>query len=160
MSEKIATALGEHINFEISSAYLYLAMSIKMHDANYKGYSNWLFKQYTEELSHAADFINYAQKRDFCIELGAIEKPVVTTADPSEIAKLVLAHEQKVTKAIYELHDLVKKDNDYATEIFLHKYIEEQIEEEDNAKNIIDKFTFAGESTAARYAVDKELNAR
>lgn len=160
MSDKVIAALSKHINFEISSAYLYLGMSIKMHDANYKGYSNWLLKQYHEELLHAEDFLNFAQKRDFVIELAAIEAPIVTAVDPLEIAKLVLAHEQKVTKAIYELHDTAKQANDYATEIFLHKYIEEQIEEEDSAKTIIDKFTFAGESASARYVVDRELSAR
>ncbi len=160
MSEKVIAALSQHVNFEMSSAYLYLDMSIKMHDANFKGYSNWLFKQYQEEMEHGEDFIKFALKRDFKVELTAIAKQEVTTVDPLEVAKAVLAHEQKVTKAIYELHDIAKKANDYATEIFLHKYIDEQIQEEDDARTIIDKFTFAGDSTAARYAVDRELAAR
>lgn len=68
-----------------------------------------------------------------------------------------MEHEKKVTESIYRLHDIAKKNDDYATEIFMHKYINEQIEEEDLAQTIIDKFLFAGDSTAAKYAVDKEL---
>ena len=42
----------------------------------------------------------------------------------------------------------------------MHKYINEQIQEEDTAQDIIDKFTFAGESTSAKYSIDKELGGR
>ena len=55
---------------------------------------------------------------------------------------------------------MAKQENDYATEIFMHKYINEQIQEEDTAQDIIDKFTFAGESTSAKYSIDKELGGR
>lgn len=160
MKENVLKALNDQINFEISSAYLYLAMSIAMHDQNYKGYANWLFKQYREELVHAEDFIAFVQKRDSTVTLDVVKKPEVAITDPLELAKAVLAHEQKVTKAIYTLHDLAKKEDDYASEIFLHTYISEQTEEEDSAQDIIDKFSFAGSSTAARYAVDRELAGR
>ena len=43
---------------------------------------------------------------------------------------------------------------DYASEVFLHSYINEQIEEEDIAKNNFDLFTFAGDNISARLSVD------
>ena len=43
VSKKLVKALNEHINLEMYSGYLYLAMSIKTHEENYKGYSSWLF---------------------------------------------------------------------------------------------------------------------
>lgn len=160
MSTKIITALEKQINLEISSAYLYLAMSAKMNVANYPGYSSWLFKQYREEMGHAEDFISYALRRELDVNFGAIEQPVVATSNPLEIAKLVLEHEKIVTKSIFELYELARNEKDYTTELFVQKYIEEQAEEEESAKAIIDKLNFIGESHVARYALDKELGAR
>ncbi len=160
VSKKIVAALNEHINLEIYSGYLYLAMSIKTHEENYKGYSSWLFKQYEEELGHSHDFIHFMQQRDMTVELKPVKAEPITEKDPLKIAKMVLEHERNVTKSIYQLHDLAKQENDYATEIFMHKYINEQIQEEDTAQDIIDKFTFAGDSTSAKYSIDKELSTR
>lgn len=160
VSKKLVKALNEHINLEMYSGYLYLAMSIKTHEENYKGYSSWLFKQYQEEFEHSHDFIHFMQQRDMAVELKSVQVEPIKETDPLKIAKLVLEHERNVTKSIYKLHDLAKQENDYATEIFMHKYINEQIQEEDTAQDIIDKFTFAGESTSAKYSIDKELGGR
>lgn len=160
MNNNVTKAMCDQINFEMSSGYLYLQLSLQMEKHNYKGYANWLLKQYKEEFEHAEDFINFLQKRDVTATLEDIKVDNMEISNPLEVAKLVLAHEKKVTQKIYELHDIAKKNDDYATEIFLHSYISEQIQEEDVAKDIIDKFTFAGESTSACYAVDRELAVR
>ena len=160
MTDQVKNAFNEQINFEMTSAYLYLAMSINMHSKNYKGYANWLLKQHSEELEHAADFIDFMQKRDIDVVLKDIEMINVDYEKPLEVAYAVLEHERKVTERIYALHDTAKKAGDYASEIFLHSYISEQIQEEDSAQDIIDKFLFAGESKSAQYSVDRELAAR
>lgn len=157
VTEQVLKEMNEQINLEIYSGYLYLALSIQMEKENYKGYSKWLLRHFEEELSHAKDFIAYLQKRNSAATLLDIKAESIEVKEPLEVAKMVLEHEKKVTASIYKLHDIAKKNDDYATEIFMHEYINEQIEEEDTAQTIIDKFTFAGESTAAKYAVDKEL---
>lgn len=160
MEQAVIDAMNEQINFEMYSGYVYLQMSLLMEKENYKGYSDWLFKQYKEEFKHAEDFMRFLQKRDVTPTLKPIEAPKLSIRGPLNIAKMALEHEKKVTGRIYKLHDLAKKNDDYATEIFMHSYISEQIEEEDIAKNIVDKFTLAGDSTAACYAVDRELAGR
>lgn len=159
MDPKVIKAMNEQINLELYSGYLYLALSIQMEKMNFKGYAKWLSDHYQEELTHAKNFIDYLQKRNVSATLQDIKASATDSfKEPLDVAKTVLAHEKKVTESIYKLHDLAKKHDDYATEIFLHGFISEQIEEEDVALNIIDKFTFAGDSTAAKYAVDRELN--
>lgn len=157
MDKKVIKEMNQHINLEFYSGYLYMALSIQMEKMNYKGYSKWLKDHFHEEICHAQDFIEFMQKRDVSAELLDIKSESFDLTDPLEVAKLVLEHERKVTASIYKLHDIVKEYKDYATEIFLHKYIDEQIEEEDLAQTIIDKFTFAGDSTSAKYAVDREF---
>ncbi len=160
MSQKILAALNKQIRLEMESAYLYLAMAMKMNEAKYGGFSSWLYKQYKEEVEHAEDFILFAQKTDHSVELSALAQPVVCTEEPLEIAKMVLEHERMISKSIHDLYELAMVEKDYPTLIFAQKYIEEQIEEEDSARSIVDKFTFAAGHPAARYAVDKELSMR
>ena len=154
MDKKVVKAMNEHINFEMHSGYIYLQLALKMEKENYKGYSSWLLTHYEEEFGHAKDFINYLLKRDVTPELADIKTVDIKVKTPLDVAKAVYEHEKKVTEKIYKLHDLAKQANDYATEIFLHTYITEQIEEEDIAKNNLDRFTLAGDNVSARLAVD------
>lgn len=160
MNETVRVALNAQINKELLSAYLYLGMSLSMNEANFKGYSHWLQKQAAEEMEHAQEFISYLQKRDAKVELESIPFTPCKTQDPLEVAEAVLAHERSITESINQLTELVQKEKDHATEIFLHSFITEQIEEEDNAQDIISMFQFAGESKAARYQVDLNLGNR
>ena len=68
VSKKLVKALNEHINLEMYSGYLYLAMSIKTHEENYKGYSSWLFKSSTKkEFEHSHDFYSFLCSSEICL---------------------------------------------------------------------------------------------
>ena len=157
MDKKVLTALNEQINFELYSGYLYLSLSLAMEEKNYKGYAKWLATHYQEELDHAKAFIDYMHKRGVRPTLHNIEMTEVTVKEPLEVAKLVLEHEQKVSQRIYNIHDVAKQAHDYSTEIFMHQFIEEQTEEEDITREIVDQFTLAGKEIAARMVIDREL---
>ena len=157
MEPKVMEALNEQINFELYSGYLYLGLSLAMEDKNYKGYSKWLAEHYEEELSHAKDFIDFMHKRGVKPTLHQIEMADANYAEPLEVAKAVLEHEQKVSQRIYKIHDLAKQADDYATEIFMHQFIAEQTEEEDLTREIVDQFTLAGDNISARMIIDREL---
>lgn len=157
MEKTVIDALNDQINFEFYSGYVYLHLGLAMEKENYKGFAKWLFTHYEEELAHAKDFIDFMLKRDATPTLQDIKMADLKLTSPLEVATFVLNHEKVVTQRIYQLHDVAKKANDYATEIFMHKYIEEQIEEENVAKDLVDSFTLAGDSISARIAVDKSL---
>lgn len=160
MDQKVMDALNEQINFELYSAYLYLGLSLAMEDMNYKGYSAWLADHHDEELSHAKAFIDFMHKRGVKPTLHNIEMAEVTQIKPLEVAKVVLEHEQKVSQRIYKIHDVAKQADDYATEIFMHQFIEEQTEEEDVTREIVDQFTLAGENISAQMIIDRELGGK
>ncbi len=71
-----------------------------------------------------------------------------------------LAHEQFVTKIINDLVDLALKENDHATQIFLQWFVSEQVEEEANDHEILDKLKMIGESGGGLYMLDRELGGR
>lgn len=161
MEKTVFDAMNEHINYEYYSAYIYLALSIQMEKNNYKGFAKWLEKHYEEELGHAKDFINFMIKRDQSPVLLDIKMENFDhITSPLEVAEKIYAHEQTVTTSIYKLHDTAKKADDYATEIFMHQYIAEQTEEEDITKDIVDRFTLAGDDMGARVQIDRILESR
>lgn len=160
MKTEVLNALNEQINFELYSGYIYLNLSIAMERENYKGYAKWLANHYKEELAHADQFIEFIQKRDAKPELMPIEMKNFDVKEPLEVAKIILDHEKKVTERIYKIHDVAKKCDDYATEIFMHQFINEQIEEEELALDIVDNFTLAGDNIAAKITIDRELGSK
>ena len=160
MKKEVLNALNEQINFELYSGYIYLNLSIAMERENYKGYAKWLANHYKEELAHADQFIEFIQKRDAKPELMTIEMKNFDVKEPLEVAKIILDHENKVTERIYKIHDVAKKSDDYATEIFMHQFINEQIEEEELALDIVDNFTLAGDNIAAKITMDRELGSK
>lgn len=159
MEKTVFDAMNEHINYEFYSGYIYLSLAIQMEKKNYKGFAKWLVKHYEEELRHAKDFIDFMIKRDQSPVLLDIKmENFEDISEPLEVAKKIYSHEQSVTQTIYKLHDMAKKADDYATEIFMHKYIAEQTEEEDITKNIVDMFTLAGDDIGARVQMDRHLS--
>lgn len=71
-----------------------------------------------------------------------------------------LQHEQAVTKMINELYDLAVKEKDYATVSFLKFFVDEQVEEEETAKQFIDNLRMIGDSGIGIYMLDKEVKSR
>ena len=55
---------------------------------------------------------------------------------------------------------MAKTNNDYATESLLQWFIDEQVEEEDNARDIIDKLDMIKDNGFGIYMLDKELAVR
>ena len=61
---------------------------------------------------------------------------------------------------INSLYELAIAEKDYATQSMLKWFIDEQVEEEDNAKTLIDKLELIGDNGYGLYELDKELAAR
>lgn len=68
-----------------------------------------------------------------------IDAPAAQWANVLEVFEATLAHEQEVTRRINELVRLAKEEKDFATDIFLHWFVSEQVEEEETVKDIISK---------------------
>ncbi len=80
--------------------------------------------------------------------------------NPSDVFESTLAHEQKVTSLINNLFALTTQENDYATQSMLKWFVDEQVEEEENAQNIIDNLRMIKDNGYGLYMLDKELGAR
>ena len=160
LSAKITDALNQQINDELSSAYAYLAMSAWADTQNLSGSAHWLRLQWQEELGHATKLIDYMAERDGKIVLTTIAQPAATFASLLQLFETVLDHERSVTASIYRIYDLAVSEKDYAAQALLQWYVEEQVEEENSASEIISMLKLAGDSGSGLLMVDRQLAAR
>ena len=160
ISKLLQDAINEQINFELFSAYLYLSMSAHFETQNLSGFANWTHVQYQEETGHAMKLYKYVFDRSGTVTLKAIAQPATKFKTPMDIFKEILKHEQKVTSLINKLYELAVKEKDYAAQIFLQWFINEQVEEEKNATDIINMLEMIGDSSVSLIMADRQLGAR
>ncbi len=160
LSKKMEKALNEQINKEMYSAYLYMSMSAYSTNIGLSGFANWFMVQYHEEMEHAMKIYNYINEQGGKVKLMVFDEPPSVFKGPMDMFQKTLKHEQFITKSINDLMDLAIKEKDHATQIFLQWFVTEQIEEEGNDNEIIDKLKLAGDKGNGLFMIDKELGAR
>lgn len=160
ISKKMEGALNEQINRELFSAYLYLSMSSYAEINGLKGIATWFKVQYHEEMVHAMKFFEYINRQGGAVHLKAIQEPQMNFESPLAIYTAALEHERFITRSINELIEVAISEKDHASKAFLDWYITEQIEEEQNATEIVQTLKMIGENKAALFLYDKDLGAR
>jgi ferritin len=160
MKDGVVSAVNAQINAELDSAYLYLAMSAKMHEQRLPGLAQWLRIQWEEELLHAMKLYDFLVQRDAEIVLDAITQQDVTFDTPLEAFEAVLEHEKFITERIDSLYELATREQDYSLQSLLQWFIDEQVEEEDNARAAIDALRLLGDSGPGLFLFDREMASR
>ena len=160
LSEKMQDALNAQINAEMWSAYLYLSMSMAAADKGLKGVANWFAIQFKEEQDHAQIFINYLLSRGGRVKLASIADVETEWDNVLAMFEQTLEHEKKVTSLIHNLCAIAAEERDVATANRLNWVVDEQVEEEENARDIIDQLRMIGDDRLGLYMIDKELAAR
>ncbi|WP_136513213.1 ferritin [Geomonas edaphica] len=160
LTEKLCHALNNQLNNELYSAYLYLSMSSYAGSIGLKGSANWFMVQYQEEMVHAMKFYNYINSRGEHVKLQAIAAPPAEFKSLLDMFEQTLKHELSITASINDLTDLALAEKDHATNIFLQWFVTEQIEEEENDRDIIGKLKLIGDNGQGLLMLDNELAAR
>jgi len=160
ISKPVLDSMNNQIMHELYSAYFYLSMSAHCEAENLPGFASWLKVQAQEEQGHAMKFYGYILDRGGKVTLQAIPQPPVDFTSPQEIFKQIYEHEQKVTALINAIYSVAVAEKDIASQIFLQWFINEQVEEEKNASQILDMLTKIGSSTGSLYQLDHRLGKR
>ena len=160
LSQKLHEAINAQINAELWSAYLYLAMSMDAEAKGYKGVANWFYVQFQEEQAHARIFMNYLNSRDAKVTLLPIAEVPATWNSVLDMFKQTLEHEKKVTSLINNLAYIANEDRDFASINRLNWFIDEQVEEEEAARDMIAAVEAVEGNKYGMYMLDKELAAR
>ena len=160
MKESVQEALNKQMNRELYSSYLYTAMAAYFESISLRGFAKWMRIQAKEEYGHGMKFFDYLVERGATVKFMAIDAPPMKWDSPLKVFEEAYKHEQKVTAWIYELVNLAIKEQDHATNNMLQWFVKEQVEEEANANEIVDKIKMLGPEGHAILWVDHELGKR
>ena len=159
-TKKVLDEMNDQIQRELDSAYIYLSMAAYFDGLNMPGFAHWMKKQFQEEQEHAMKFYEYIYDRGGEVKLQPLTQPPVEFDSPLAAFEITLAHEKKITGHINDLYALAVAEKDYASQVLLHWYIEEQVEEEKNAGDILDILKKASGNFQALRMLDRELGQR
>jgi ferritin len=160
ISKKMEKALNEQVNAELFSAYLYLSMEAYFKSLNLNGFANWMRVQTQEEVSHAMKIYDFIDERGGRIVLKAIGGPDTQWDSPLAAFEAVYEHEQKVTGLINSLVNLAIEEKDHATNTFLQWFVNEQVEEESSADQMVRQLKMIDTSPGGMFMLDRELGQR
>lgn len=160
IKDEIQEAVNNQINRELYSAYLYLSMAAYFESINLRGFAHWMRVQAKEEVGHAMKLYDHLVERGGRVTLQPIEAPPKKWKSPLNAFEDVYEHERKITQMINNLVNLAKAEGDHATEVFLQWFVNEQVEEEASALEILEKLKLIGESGHAIFMIDRELAKR
>ena len=131
-----------------------------MSEAGFKGVGNWLMIQYHEEMFHAMKFFKYLQDQGATLQLKQIAVPAFKETAMKDLFQHVLEHEKAVTKSIHEIMAMAIEEKDYATQVLDQWYVDEQIEEEKNASEILQTIDLVGNAPQGIFLLNIELGKR
>ncbi|MGD2039768.1 MAG: ferritin [Anaerolineae bacterium] len=160
LSKKMQDALNEQIKEELASAYIYLSMAAYCESINLGGFANWMEAQAGEEQEHAMKFYNFIHDRGGRVKLLALPQPPTEFEGPTDVFEKTLEHEQYITGCIHDLYALAVEENDYASLGILQWFVDEQVEEEKTAGDILELLKKIGDKGQGLFMLDRQLAQR
>jgi len=155
LSKKIENILNEQIEKEGYSSNLYLAMATWAEANGYAGISEWLYAQAEEEKMHMLKIIHYVSERGGHAIVPAFKEPPKDQNGIKIMFEEILKHEQYISESINQIVAATIAENDYTTQSWVQWFVTEQIEEEAQVMEIIDKLNLVGENNL--YFFDRDI---
>ena len=142
---KLQQAINDQITAELWSSNLYLQMSYFLKHLGWEGLSNWMKKHSDEERRHAVGMADYLTDRGGQVKLQMVNLVPEGWGSVLEIFEHSLSQEKMVSKMIDKIVLLAIEEQDFATENFFRRYVDEQVEEEALFEGITDRIRVAGD---------------
>ena len=160
LDKKVTELLNDQITKEFYSAYLYVEIANYYDDNDLDGFANWYNIQAQEERDHALLFLRYLQSNGVKPKLQAIDDPSKDFKNHLEPLLAGAQHERYVTSLIHAIYEAAYDVKDFRTMQFLDWFVKEQLEEEENADKLVNKYNLFGDDPKSLYLLDQELAAR
>jgi ferritin len=157
ISAPLIKALNNQISMEANAANAYLSAASWCEITGYDGSASFFYAQAEEEHLHMLKFVTFLNGQGVGAIIPGTKQPPKIFKSIESICKTALTNEQGVTKSINKMVDLAQKDKDHNTFTFLQFFVNEQIEEEQQFENILQKFNLLGRDKLAIYEIDKLL---
>ena len=160
LSQLVQDKINEQINNELFSSYSYLAMSAYCSYEQYHGCAHWLRMQHQEEYEHAMRLYDFLTARGGRVCLSKIKAPKDKFKSLLHVFKSVLNQEQQVSAQIDSLFEFAFQEKAFAALVELEWFVQEQVEEEKNARDILHKMQLVKDDPSSLLDLDRELGER
>jgi ferritin len=157
LKENIERALNAQIRIEAESSQTYLSMACWAEVSGLEGVAQFMYNQSDEERAHMLKLVKYVNERGGHAQVTDLKAPKTTYSTFKEMFEALYQHELFVSNSINELVHITLGEKDYATHNFLQWYVAEQIEEEAQAKTILDKINMIGDDKGGLYLFDRDI---
>ena len=160
MSQTIQDAINRQISAELHASYSYLAMSAWCERNNFTGSARWLRAQSQEENGHAMRLFDFMLARNAKPELQKLDQPRADFKSLMEVFETAYEQEKSVSAQIDALYELAFREKAYPAAVQLEWFLNEQVEEEKTASEIVAQLEMVGESRTSLLYLDKQLGKR
>ena len=157
LTKNILDALNKQIRIEAESSQIYLSMACWAEVQGLEGVALFMYNQSDEERTHMLKLVKYVNERGGHAEITDLKAPKTKFGTFKEMFEELYQHELFVSNSINELVHITLGERDYSTHNFLQWYVAEQIEEEAQAKTILDKINLIGEDRGGLYLFDRDI---
>ena len=157
LTKSILEALNKQIRIEAESSQIYLSMACWAEVQGLEGVAQFMYAQSDEERTHMLKLVKYVNERGGHAEITDLKAPKTKFGTFKEMFEELYKHELFVSNSINELVHITLGERDYSTHNFLQWYVAEQIEEEAQAKAILDKINLIGEDRGGLYLFDRDI---
>ena len=157
LSEEIIAMLNRQVQMEGLASQQYLASASWCHKEGYEGAANFMYKHSEEERMHMMKLINYINDsgghalapdvKDIRNDFGTLR----------ELFDYALEKELKVSESINKIVGECFEGRDFTTFQFMQWYVEEQREEEQVCRRILELFDLIGEEGQGLWLIDQEI---
>lgn len=151
------SVLNKQIRIEAESSQIYLAMASWSEIKGLEGVSQFMYAQSDEERLHMLKFFKYINERGGHAMVSELSAPALEFGSIKNMFEILFKHEVFVSQSINELVHISLEEKDYATHNFLQWYVAEQIEEEAQARTILDKINLIGDDKGGLYLFDNDI---
>jgi ferritin len=159
-SERMEQELNLQMTREAEASQLYLSFASWAEVQGYPGIAKFLFHHSDEERVHMLKFIAFINQRGGHCKISALGAP---PADPQTLHELFEKIQEQEIKNSNEINKIVEigyEDKDYPTNNFLQWFVQEQLEEEALATQLLDQLKIIGEESPNRgglYEFDRNI---
>ncbi len=130
MDQAVISEIERQATHELFASQSYLALAYWSDVRQYSGFAEFFHLQVQEEREHADKFLKFLADRDVVPVIGQIAAPRTSFNNLIEAAKLVYDLERANTAGIHKAYEAALAAKDYAAQVMLHWFINEQVEEE------------------------------
>ena len=155
--QPLIRAINDHLASEFQASHAYLAMSIWLREKDLAGFSQYMLQKSNEERGHASRMIAYLVDCDAEVELPTIQAPQRHWESVQHLFDQVAVMEKEVTASINRLYSMAEDAGDWSASSMLDWFVEEQIQEEAEARFVRKRLRLAGDNAAALLLLDQQF---